>query len=63
MPFVKVEEGNVLKARIYDLNEKGAKQVLYAMVEILLKHPSVLSGVFIELVGDGAALANWEKRA
>ena len=42
-----------LKALIFDLDEKACKQVLFAMVEILTQHPSILRNVFIALVSDG----------
>ncbi len=53
MGVLSKEYSKDLKALVYDLNEKSAKQVLYGCIEILTQHPSVLKNVFIELVSDG----------
>ena len=53
MPLLDFNYAKDLKALIFDLDEKGCKQVLFGMVEILTEHASILRNVFIELVSDG----------
>lgn len=52
MPTLPKEEAGILKAQIFDLTEKGAKQALYGMVEILEQHPSILLMAFRLLIED-----------
>lgn len=63
MPAMSREECMVLRANIYDLSEKGAKQALLGMVEILLEHPSILSNVFRLLVEDASLMTRWNAEA
>lgn len=53
MSFLDFNYAKDLKALIFDLDEKACKQVLFAMVEILTQHTSILRNVFMELVSDG----------
>jgi len=52
VPTLPKEEAGILKAQIFDLTEKGAKQALYGMVEILEQHPSILLMAFRLLIED-----------
>ncbi len=60
MPNLKKEECLTLKAIIFDLSEKDAKQALYCMVEILSEHPSILDKVFSLIVDDARKYTIWK---
>jgi hypothetical protein len=53
MPSMSQEDAKLVKAQIYDLSERGAKQVLYGMVKILVQNPSVMMVAFRLLVEEG----------
>lgn len=61
MPVLTKEEENVLKARIFDLNEKSVKQVLFAVVAVLRNHPWVKTADIMEFIGDGLNLTRFEE--
>lgn len=48
---------SILKARIYDLSESGAKQALYGMVQVLTLRESIRRDFFEECLGDAAKYA------
>jgi hypothetical protein len=52
VPSLGEGESKILKAQIYDLNEKACKQALFAMVQILEEHPSILLTPFRLIIED-----------
>ena len=56
MGLLPKEESRIVKAQIFDLSEKGAKQALFAMVDILEQHPSVLLTPFRLIIEDATTL-------
>ena len=58
MPVLPKDESHILKAQIFDLSEKAAKQALFAMVEILEQHPSILMTPFLLIIEDASKLTN-----
>lgn len=52
MPLLPKDEAGILKAQVYDMTEGGAKQALYAMVQILESHHCIESVAFRLLVQD-----------
>lgn len=50
------EDAKTLKAQIFDLSEKAAKQALFGMVQILEQHPSILMNVFKMIIEDAGTL-------
>ena len=58
MPGLNKEESKTLKAQVYDLSEKGAKEALFGMVDILEDHDSILTQVFCLLIEDATKSTN-----
>lgn len=61
MPVCEKGYSKVLKSMIFDLDERSCKQILYACVENLNHHPSILFTVFDEFIKDAVRYASYNK--
>ena len=57
------EEAKTLKARVYDLSELGAKQILYGIIQALNSEGKILRPFFEEILDDGAKYSDSTKRS
>ena len=61
MPSLSREGCAILKATIDGLSEKGCKQALWGMVEVLRGHPSILEKDFSLIVEDARKYSDFKK--
>ena len=52
--YLDTEESKTLKARVYDLSELAAKQVLYGIIQIFTMKAKLSIPVFEEVIDDAA---------
>lgn len=55
------DEAKIVKAQIFDMNERACKQALFGMVEILKQHPSILLQPFRLIIEEAAFLSRVQK--